>query len=312
MPELNEMDRMVEPISDDLLSGAAEIALRAITVFQSALKGTESMTVAQVEERLVAVARALTRAQPAMAPLFHLGNKVLLSVRGCRTVGEVQERCQASLMSFEKQLCDSADAIADYAFDLIPPGELVFAYSFSSTVVSSLVNARSRGRFFRVLSTEARPAMEGRKFATMLAAGGIEVLHTFDNALGLVLPQCRAAFMGCDCVGRPGLVNKVGSWLLAMACKELNIPIYALTGTEKFVEDERVFEFEKHDRPGSEVWEDLPKGVRVLNRHFELIPLRWLTGVVTEQGILGEEDIHQHVSKLEVHEAMRLEGQAIL
>ncbi len=312
MQKPHELEEMVAPIRDDLLSGAAEIALRAITVFQGMLQGTEDMPVAEVEARLVKTARTLTEAQPAMAPLFHLGNTVLLACRGAKTVAQIQERCQEALMSFEKQLCESADAIADLAFDLIPPGELVFAYSFSSTVVSSLVNARSRGRFFRVVCTEARPAMEGRKFATMLAAGGIEVMHTFDNALGLVLPQCRAAFMGVDCVARPGLVNKVGSWPLAMACKELNIPVYALCGTEKFVDDERVFQFERHDRPGAEVWADAPKGVRVLNRQFELIPLSWLTGIVTEHGILKEKEIDAYVSKLEVHDALKLENSAFL
>lgn len=310
MDKLQELEQLVAPIRDDLLSGAAEIALRAITVFQTMLQGTEKLDVTEVEQRLISTARALTEAQPAMAPLFHLGNTVLLAVRGSRSVAEIQERCQDALMSFEKQLCESADTIADLVFDLIPPGELVFAYSFSSTVVSSLVSARSRGRFFRVVCTESRPAMEGRKFATMLAAGGIEVLHTFDNALGLVLPQCRVAFMGCDCVARPGLVNKVGSWPLALACKELNIPVYALCGTEKFVDDERVFEFEKHDRPGQEVWSDAPKGVRVLNHHFEMIPFSWLTGLVTERGILNEKDIDKYASKLEVHEALKLESSA--
>ncbi len=310
MEKTQELEQLVAPLRDDLLSGAAEIALRAIFVFQTMLQGTDQMPVAAVHSLLTKTARALTGAQPAMAPLFHLGNSVLLSVRGAATVTDIQQRCQEALDRFEKQLCDSAAVIADIVFDLIPPGESVFAYSFSSTVVSALANARSRGKYFRVVCTEARPALEGRKLASTLASGGLEVIHTFDNALGIVLPTCRAAFMGCDCVGRPGLVNKIGSWPLAMACKELNIPIYALCGTEKFVDDERLFEFEKHERPGEEVWDAAPKGVRVLNHQFELIPLSWLTGLVTEQGILKEKDIERYVSRLEVHDALKLESSA--
>lgn len=310
MRTVQELAQLVDPIRDDLLSGAAEIALRAITVFQTMLHGTEQMSVEEVQSRLTDTGCALIKAQPAMAPLFHLSNNVLISARGAESVAEIHQRCHQALDKFEKQLCDSVDGIANFVFDLIPPGELIFAYSFSSTVVSSLINAHSKGRFFRVVSTEARPAMEGRKFATMLAAGGIEIIHTFDNALGLVLPNCRAAFMGCDCVARPGVVNKVGSWLLAMACKELGIPVYALCGTEKFVDDERLFEFEKHDRPGEEVWSEAPKGVRVLNHQFELIPFSWLSGLVTEHGILQEKDIGRYISKLEVHDALKLESSA--
>jgi translation initiation factor 2B subunit (eIF-2B alpha/beta/delta family) len=305
-----KISELVKPIRDDLLSGAAELALRAITIFQTVISDTANEGAAAVKEHLVETSRALIAAQPAMAPLFHLSNTVLLAINNSKTVDDIQKDCQAALDKFEKTLCESASAIADEVFELIPPGELIFAYSFSSTVVSCLLNARARGRYFRVACTEARPSLEGRKLASRLASGGIEVIHTFDNAMSLVLPNCSTAFMGCDCVGRPGVVNKVGSWIMAVGCRELGIPIYALSGTEKFVMDDRLFEFEKHERPGDEVWDGATKGVRVLNHQFDLVPFNLLTGLVTERGILKESDIEQYVSRLEVHEALRLEPAA--
>ncbi|HEY9775216.1 MAG TPA: hypothetical protein V6C81_15735 [Planktothrix sp.] len=306
MDKFDQLPQLIQPIRDDLLSGAAEIALRAITIFQTVMND-EGQSAAQMKERLVQTARALVDAQPAMAPLFHLSNMVLQAMQGASTVEEIQKKTQGALDQFEKTLCESVSEIADVVFDLIPPGELVFAYSFSSTVVSCLLNARAKGRYFRVACTEARPAMEGRKLASRLASGNIEVMHTFDNALGLILPNCSAAFMGCDCIGKPGVVNKVGSWAMAVACRELGIPLYALAGTEKFVADERLFEFEKHERPDSEVWDAVPKGVRVLNHQFELVPHQLLSGVVTEKGILREQDIDGHISKMAVHDALKLE-----
>jgi translation initiation factor 2B subunit (eIF-2B alpha/beta/delta family) len=300
MDKFDQLPQLIQPIRDDLLSGAAEIALRAITIFQTVMND-EGQSAAQMKERLVQTARALVDAQPAMAPLFHLSNMVLQAMQGASTVEEIQKKTQGALDQFEKTLCESVSEIADVVFDLIPPGELVFAYSFSSTVVSCLLNARAKGRYFRVACTEARPAMEGRKLASRLASGNIEVMHTFDNALGLILPNCSAAFMGCDCIGKPGVVNKVGSWAMAVACRELGIPLYALAGTEKFVADERLFEFEKHERPDSEVWD------AVLNHQFELVPHQLLSGVVTEKGILREQDIDGHISKMAVHDALKLE-----
>jgi len=296
---------LIQPIRDDLMSGAAEIALRAITVYQSVLAGDQKSP-EQLKSNLTFTAKSLIDAQPAMAPLFHLGNDVLMAIEGGQTVEDIHSRCAGALTKFETMLCASASTIADLAYDLIDPGELIFAYSFSSTVVSALLNARARGRFFRVVCTEARPSMEGRKLASRLASGGIEVIHTFDNAMGLVLGNCSAAFMGCDCIARPGVVNKVGSWMLAVACRELNVPLYALSGTEKFVTDERLFEFEKHERPGVEVWDNTPKGVAVLNQQFDLVPFNLLTGLVTEKGILKEADIEPYVSNVSVHRALTL------
>lgn len=309
MDKTTQIGELVQPVRDDLLSGAAEVALRAITIFQTVMQDATDPD--ELKKLLIVTSEALIDAQPAMAPVFHLCNSILLSIRSANTVEEIKNRCDESLTNFEKQLCDSAEVIADRVFELIPPGEVVFAYSFSSTVVSCLLNARAKGRFFRVACTEARPALEGNKLASRLAKGGIEVMHTFDNAMGLLLPTCAVAFMGADCIGRPGVVNKAGSWLLAIACKELGIPLYAVAGTEKFVTDERLFEFERHERPAEEVWGEFPKGVRVLNRHFELIPFSHISGVVTEQGILKGEDVDSYVSKLEVHESLQLEPAGI-
>ncbi len=306
MKHVQELESMVVPIRDDLTSGAAEIALQAITIFRSLL--TSDKNVSRLKEDLCLLSCELVKAQPAMAPLFHLSNSVLLQIEKEKTVSEVIEGCERVLNQFEQRLCSSAAKIADIVYDLIPAGELVFAYSFSSTVVSSLLNARSKGKFFRVVCTESRPSMEGRKLANMLASAGLEVIHTFDSAMGLILPNCRAAFMGCDCVGRPGLVNKVGSWILALACKELSIPLYALTGTEKFVPDDRVFEFEDYERPGKEVWSETTNGVAILNHQFELIPFSWLSGLVTEDGIVGEKEIEKYIKQIEVHEKLKSEN----
>jgi translation initiation factor 2B subunit (eIF-2B alpha/beta/delta family) len=299
---------MVKPIADDLLSGAAEIALRAITIFQSVLVNQENdlKSLELKKAALSYTALTLIDVQPAMAPLFHLGNDVLIAIEPASSEADLEERCNNALTKFEKMLCASAATIADIAYDLIDPGELIFAYSFSSTVVSCLLNARARGRFFRVVCTEARPSMEGRKLASRLTSGGIEVIHTFDNAMGLVLGNCSVAFMGCDCIARPGVVNKVGSWMLAVACRELNVPLYALSGTEKFITDDRMFEFERHERPGAEVWDSAPKGVALLNQQFDLVPFSLLSGLVTEKGILKEPDIEPYLSNFSVHKSLKL------
>ena len=175
---------------------------------------------------------------------------------------------------------------------------MVFAYSFSSTVVSCLLNAKAKGRYFRVACSESRPSLEGRKLASRLAAGGIEVVFTADSAMGMILPNCSVAFMGCDSIGNPGLVNKSGSFLLALACQKMNIPLYALCDTSKFINEEQFFEFENHERPGKEVWEDAPPEVKIINRQFELIPFEYITGLITENGLFTVKEVSNYIATL--------------
>jgi len=116
--------------------------------------------------------------------------------------------------------------------------------------------------------------------------------------MGMLLPSCGVAFMGCDSIGAPGLVNKTGSFLLALACHELKIPLYALCDTTKFINEERFFEFENHHRLGSEIWADPPPEVLIVNKQFELIPFDYITGLVTEDGVFTKTDLTKYISKM--------------
>jgi translation initiation factor 2B subunit (eIF-2B alpha/beta/delta family) len=307
---MNQIAALVRPIQEDLLSGAAEIALRAITIFQAVLTLDTTTDVDSLRANLIECAHALLKAQPAMAPVFHLCNQVLSTAEKAKSADALRIDCQKTLTDYEKKLCDDVAKIADYVLDVIPPGELIFAYSFSSTVVSCLLSARARGRYFRVACTESMPSMEGRKLASQLAEGKIEVMYTYDSAMGLVLPNCSVAFMGCDCVGAPGLVNKAGSLLLALACKDMGIPLYCLASTDKFVSEDRLFEFENHERPGSEVWSDAPAEVKVLNRQFELIPVDYISGIITEKGMIRANQVEEQIAQYRVHEALALSSAA--
>ncbi len=292
-----DIEQLIAPIGNDLLSGAAEIALQGISLFQTILSSSKTTNADQLRHDIQFASQKLIDAQPAMASLVNLANALLKAIHNCNSVDEIKLESQNILDQFEKLLCDSASKIADFAFELIPPGEIVFAYSFSSTVLSCLLSARARGRYFRVACSESRPSMEGRKLATLLASGGVEVISTFDSAMGMILPSCSVAFMGCDCIGGPGLVNKVGSFLLALACHELKIPLYALCDTSKFIDEEHFFEFENHQRPGLEVWADAPTGVRIVNRQFELIPFDYITGLVTENGLFTKPELAKYIAR---------------
>jgi translation initiation factor eIF-2B subunit delta len=292
-----KIEQLIVPIGDDLLSGAAEIALQGITVFKSILSGADINKPDQLKADLEFASLKLIDAQPAMASIFNISNSLLKAIASATSVNSIKLESDKVLDQYEKLLCDSAAKIADFAFDLIPPGEMVFAYSFSSTVVSCLLNARAKGRYFRVACSESRPSMEGRKLASHLASGGAEVIYTFDSAMGMILPNCSVAFMGCDCISTPGLVNKTGSFLLALACHELKIPLYTLCDTSKFVSEERFFEFENHQRPGTDVWADAPPEVSIVNKQFELIPFDYITGLVTEKGVFTKAELAKYIAK---------------
>ncbi len=124
------IENLIIPIRNDLLSGAAEIALQAIVVFKNILSYDQIVSTNELRERLKLSSCKLIEAQPAMASLVNLANVVLSTADKANSVEEIKQGCLESLNEFEKTLCDNVAKIADTAFNLLPPGEIVFAYSF--------------------------------------------------------------------------------------------------------------------------------------------------------------------------------------
>ena len=305
MNKLQELDKLLARMRDDLTCGASEIAMQAMSIYRMLLSQPLETDTAQAKALLAHATQEMIKTQPAMAPVFNLGNQILMSAEKAKTTEQIARTCINTLDQFEKDLGTNASKIADFVYELIPAGQTVFAYSFSSTVVSSLLNARAQKKYFRVMCTEVRPSKEGRKLAAMLSSAGVDVTHTFDPAMGLVLPSCQLALMGCDAAGRYGIVNKAGSWLLALACQELNIPLYVLGGSEKFAEDAQLLAFEEDERPGEEIWNDAPSSIHVVNKQYELLPFRYMSGLVTEHGILQASDMERYLNAQKIHPALQ-------
>ncbi|MGD8289738.1 MAG: hypothetical protein PVI31_14005, partial [Gemmatimonadota bacterium] len=95
---------------------------------------------------------------------------------------------------------------------------------------------------------------------------------------------------GADSIGDRGVVNKVGSAALAHAAHAAGVPVYVFCDSTKIlpVGFPQVIE---DDRPGQEVWEEAPEGVSIWNRYFETVPLGLITAVVTDEGVLGPDEV---------------------
>ena len=64
------LDQLVAPIGDDLLSGAAEIALQAIVLYKTVLASPHNFTSDEMKKCLEELGRKLNQTQPAMASLM--------------------------------------------------------------------------------------------------------------------------------------------------------------------------------------------------------------------------------------------------
>lgn len=268
----------LEEIRHDRASGAAKLTVLAATVLIECAQAAP--------EQVGETARELNAAQPAMGPMFNLTRRVLAS-------SDVPAACQEFLESMER----SAAQVARNAAALISDGMTVMTHSFSSTVREACRMAYRHGRRFSVICPESRPVCEGIAMAASLGGQGINAFVIADAAIYRCLAGAQLVWVGADAISSRGVFNKTGTSLLALAAHERGVPVYVLCGSNKFLPASYEPPPEEPKNPGEILDRDLPH-VTALNYYFDLTPLTYVSGVVTEDGILTQATLREKLDAL--------------
>jgi eIF-2B alpha/beta/delta-like uncharacterized protein len=297
------VESLIRDLAQDNVSGAAELARDAAQVFALLAKESEAKDLGSFLRELSATGREVVQAQPSMAPLFNLVNGVLFDLDGVASLEEARRRAKASAQGFAEELESRGQRIAEEALTVLSHGCTVLTHSRSSTVLAALLLARDRGVEFEVVCTESRPLYEGRKVAEVLSEAGIHTTLVTDASVSHILPRADLVMVGADSVSEEGLVNKMGTWGVALAAKAHGVPLYALCGTEKLLPGGYPY-FEIEARDPEEVWPGFPPAVEVLNYYFEVTPLEYVSGLITERGRLTQAKVGEMLGGLRIHEML--------
>lgn len=262
----------IDAIRRDNLTGAMGLVRRAAEAFR---RLAADLTTA---ETVALAAGALQCAQPAMAPMHHLAERLR----------HAQPAAVARVCAeFLKQLETADAAIAGHALGLMPDQATVLTHSYSGTVATVFEAAHKAGKLGRVIATESRPIQEGISLAHRLAERGIPVDLIIDAAIAHVMSEAQLVLVGADALSAHGLVNKTGTHLAALAAREHRVPFYVAASSLKIAPPDYTPAPEP-PRPTREIAADEIVGCRIRNYYFDTTPLDLVTAVVTESGIIRD------------------------
>lgn len=264
------LNRRIALLASDRESGASEILDEVIAIFREALA---------VGIPLLPIARAVCRAQPAMASVWNAALEVLAS-----------DGAGERLELFAQRVARGPEALARFASevfltDTAGPLRLV-TISFSRSVVT-LLEAIATRRTVRISCGESRPALEGRRLASRLAGAGIAVTCFSDAALGQALGAADGVIVGADAVAPEWFLNKCGTRMLAAAAGQQGVPVYVVATRDKFVGHAVGARLMLREGAPAEIWETPPPGVTIRNPYFEPTPLELVSSLITDVGVLG-------------------------
>jgi translation initiation factor eIF-2B subunit delta len=175
---------------------------------------------------------------------------------------------------------------------LLGPCKSVVTLSYSSTVEAILRHALSP--HCRVTVAESRPLMEGRRLFNRLLGSAADLRMITDAQLGLAIPEADLVLVGADSVLRDlAVINKTGTYLAALVAKHHHRDFFVATDTYKINAAADSSNCVLESKSGREIWPRQES--RCENVYFDITPCQYITGFLTEQGILDEEDMRRHV-----------------
>lgn len=158
----------------------------------------------------------------------------------------------------------------------------VFSHCHSSTVMDILKYAKKfRKVNFTVYTLEVEPLLQGRITAEELAKYGINVIVFPDLAAEAALKKCEVFLFGADAFIKKGVVNKIGTELLCRVAQDYHIPAYSCGVSLKYANKVKI-----ESRSGREVWDERNKRITIVNPAFDFTNKKYVTGVISELGIL--------------------------
>lgn len=184
-----------------------------------------------------------------------------------------------------KHFAEAQNSINQKVFKLIKNNDVIFTHCHSTNVVNALIYAKKKGKKFEVYNTETRPLYQGRKTARQLRKAKIPVTMFVDSALGVALSKEQGTkkadkvFLGADAIMRKGIINKIGSEVIARIAKQEKIPVYVIADSWKSTKKNIPIE----KRKLNEVWDNAPKKIKIVNPAFEFVPRKYITRIISEK-----------------------------
>ena len=109
-------------------------------------------------------------------------------------------------------------------------------HSYSKSVIRVLKDAAAKGVKISVITPESHPTFTGKDVQAFCEAHQIPCKVVLDSSIALCISQVDCVFVGSEAVlENGGIVNKIGTFTIALFAKAYNKPFYVFAESLKFM-----------------------------------------------------------------------------
>jgi methylthioribose-1-phosphate isomerase len=299
-----------QAIATMIVRGAGAIgAAGAAGMAQAALEAPEN----DFDDYIVKARECLQNTRPTAQNLFYGIGRVFDAIQHESVLDLKRQAAVAAAIAVADEDSDCCEQIGRHGSTLIQDGMQIsthcnagwLAFVDWGSALSPIYAAHRQGRHVHVWVDETRPRSQGARLtAWELQQEGVNCSIIADNAIGSLMRsgQVDMVITGADRIAANGdVANKIGTYNLAVLAKQHAVPFYVAAPTTTI--DHQCPSgagFPIEERSGDEVaytwgWSDQgvftrvrtsPQGVTLRNPAFDITPASFLTGLITETGIV--------------------------
>ena len=285
------------------LIGVAAAYGLALTAFHSKAEKREDL-LKEIDESAV----ALRRTRPTAVNLFWAIDRIVGKARATR--GEARDVAKIVVAEAQRMADEDVEAnrkMGEHGSRLIEDGDGVLTHCNAGslatvdygTALGVVRAAWNQGKKIRVFAAETRPRLQGARLtAYELKRDGIPVTLITDTMVGHVMSRqlVNKVVVGADRIVRDAVINKIGTYNVAVLAHEHGIPFYVAAPTSTMDLSHTSAEAVIEERNPEEVTNVrsiriAPEGIEVMNPAFDFTPMKYVSAIITEKGVFSPEDL---------------------
>jgi len=304
--ELTDYREVIEAIKKLRVRGAPTIGVSAA---YGAVLGSQSIESDKPEDYLARfhqICDEIACARPTAVNLSKSTDRMKAASQVCCDIASIKEAVTVEALIIQAEEEESTLRMSRLGSELIEDGYSILTHCNAGnlattgygTALGVIRAARDRGKRIQVFADETRPLLQGARLTTWeLMQEGIPVTLITDSMAGHFISRGKinCVIVGADRIAANGdTANKIGTYTTAVLAKENGIPFYvaapmstidfSIPSGEYIPVEERDPEEVTHIQ-GVRI---APEGVKAANPAFDVTPHRYISAIITEQGIARE------------------------
>jgi len=305
--KIKTVDEMAEAIKNLRVRGAPLLGAAAAYGLALGACNSNATCLSELLAELEDAAMTLKSTRPTAVNLFWALERVLGKARDFQ--GNVEQLKLLVVREAQRIADEDAEAnkaIGENGASLINDGNVILTHCNAGelatvehgTALGVIRAAWKQGKKIRVMATETRPLLQGARLtAYELKRDGIPVTLITDSMVGYVMHKhlVDKVVVGADRIVQDAVINKIGTFTVAVLAHELGVPFYVAapkstfdltrTASDVIIEERKPIEVTHYG--GHQVAAD---GIGVLNPAFDITPMKYVTAIIHESGVYCQKD----------------------